>query len=224
MTDLGKRIKEARLKIGLKQKDLASILELTPQSVSGWERGVTYPQVELYEVIARTLKVSKDWLFFYKEENKHNGQDKSREKNSLWIDTFNAPLYSDISASAGHGAFNECTSREFYPLPSCVVANQFNKSDIICINCHGDSMEPIIKNRSILAVNTSMKTIQDGGVYVLSVHNLLRVKALFLDSKGVIIRSYNPEYKDECISFNEYHEDSNFEIIGKVFWYSSILN
>ncbi|MGD6739538.1 helix-turn-helix domain-containing protein [Photobacterium leiognathi subsp. mandapamensis] len=70
MKDLGMKIKNERKKRGLKQKDLALLLNVTSQAISGWERGVTFPQLELYERIAIALNVSKDWLFFDDENKK----------------------------------------------------------------------------------------------------------------------------------------------------------
>ncbi|WP_419208009.1 XRE family transcriptional regulator (plasmid) [Photobacterium leiognathi subsp. mandapamensis] len=212
MKDLGMKIKNERKKRGLKQKDLALLLNVTSQAISGWERGVTFPQLELYERIAIALNVSKDWLFF-DDENKKKHND---------ADIFYAPFYSDIEASAGCGRCNEYSEVEEYPLPIQFVTNQYNKESIVCIRCNGDSMEPVISSGSILAINKSLKTINDGSIYVIKIHDVLRVKILQMSTNGIVIKSYNKEYADECVSFDSFSE-SRLEIIGKVIWYSSNL-
>lgn len=205
---LGQKIKSFRLKKGVKQKDFALMLGVTPQAISGWERGVTYPQVELYEKIATTLEVPKSWLFFEEEE-------KSIDKNILFV-----PFYSNIEASAGDGFLNEYSEVEQFPLPKQHLDNQLNKKDIFCIKCCGNSMEPIISDGSILAVNRSMNKICDGGIYLINVGGALRVKVLYIKTSGIVIRSYSNEYEDELITDNEKVE-ATFEVIGKVIWYSS---
>ena len=206
------KIKNERKKRGLKQKDFALLLDVTSQAVSGWERGVTFPQLELYERIAVALNVSKDWLFF-EDENK-------MEHNKA--DIFYAPFYSEIEASAGCGRCNEYSEIEEYPLPIQFVTNQNNKESIECIRCTGDSMEPVITCGSILAINKSLKTINDGSIYVIKIHDVLRVKILHISANGIVIKSYNKEYADECVSFDFFNE-SGLEIVGKVIWYSSNL-
>jgi phage repressor protein C with HTH and peptisase S24 domain len=214
MKSVGEKIKKARLQGGLKQKDFAAKLGLTPQAISGWERGVTYPQVELYKQISSILNVSTEWLFF-------DGENKVKDDTPN-NQVFNVPFYSEVEVSAGNGFYNEYSSVEWYPLPKQCIGNQNNKESIICIRCNGDSMEPIILNDAILAVNTSIKNIHDGSVYIIKIFGALRVKVLYLDSKGIRIKSYNEKYPDECVSI-EMVKNNSIEIVGKVFWFSTCL-
>ena len=212
---IGERVKLFRLKKGLKQKDLAAILEVTPQAISGWERGVTYPQVELYSKIASALDTSKDSLFF--ETTGNNAEHGSRNG------VFYVPFYTDIEAAAGYGFWGgDYPSVERFPLPEQIFTKQFNRSDVFCVRCCGDSMEPIIYGGSILAVNKSVNKISDGSVYLLNAHGALRVKILHVEAKGIVIKSYNPSYEDERISFEEF-ESLQFKIVGKVIWFSTNL-
>ena len=208
MKSIGDKIKIARIKQGLNQKDLAKYLGITSQAVSGWERGISYPQVELYESISKVLNVSKESLFFQKNDIPE-------------IDIINVPFMEDIMASAGNGFINYHTNESYYPLPMTVYQSQKNKDSIICIKAIGDSMEPIIKSGSILAINRSVTNIEDGCLYVIEVQNSLRVKELSISTYGVIIKSYNKVYNDECIDINTFSE--KIRILGKVFWFSSIV-
>lgn len=59
---LGKRIAMLRRQKGLKQDDLASALEVSPQAVSKWENDQTCPDISLLPKLAELLGVSVDEL------------------------------------------------------------------------------------------------------------------------------------------------------------------
>lgn len=59
---IGERIKQARVKAGLTQVDLAAAIGMDPSSVSHWERDVSSPQSESLAAVARALGVTVDSL------------------------------------------------------------------------------------------------------------------------------------------------------------------
>lgn len=59
---IGENIKKIRTVQGLTQEQLAQALEVSPQAVSRWEIGSTYPDIELLPVIAGFFDVSLDEL------------------------------------------------------------------------------------------------------------------------------------------------------------------
>ena len=65
---LGQRIKELREKADLKQLDLANAMQVTPQSVSKWERGENYPDIVGLLKMAKILGVTTDYLLGVTEE------------------------------------------------------------------------------------------------------------------------------------------------------------
>lgn len=50
--NIGNKIRELRKKKGITQEVLASVLSVSPQAVSKWESGLTYPDMEMMPVIA----------------------------------------------------------------------------------------------------------------------------------------------------------------------------
>ncbi len=62
MTDLGSRIKENRLKLGLTQKGLADKLFVTPQAVSRWEKDGIEPPLESLRKMSSIFHISLDEL------------------------------------------------------------------------------------------------------------------------------------------------------------------
>ena len=69
-TTIGKRIAALRREKGLKQDDLAQMMEVTPQAVSKWENDQTCPDISLLPKLAGTLGVSVDELLCGKQEAK----------------------------------------------------------------------------------------------------------------------------------------------------------
>ena len=67
-TTIGKRIAALRREKGLKQDDLAQMMEVTPQAVSKWENDQTCPDISLLPKLAKTLGVSIDELLCGKQE------------------------------------------------------------------------------------------------------------------------------------------------------------
>ena len=65
---IGKRIAALRREKGLKQDDLAQMLEVSPQAVSKWENDQTCPDISLLPKLAKILGVSVDELLSGKQE------------------------------------------------------------------------------------------------------------------------------------------------------------
>lgn len=66
--EFGKRIKEVRVKLGYSQQEVAKILFVTRQTVSNWELGKSYPNLELLASLSDLYEVSVDDLL--KEDEK----------------------------------------------------------------------------------------------------------------------------------------------------------
>ena len=58
----GEILKDLRRKKDITQEELADILGVTSQSVSRWEKGVCYPDMELLPAIANYFNVTVDDL------------------------------------------------------------------------------------------------------------------------------------------------------------------
>ena len=59
---IGKLIKEARIKKGYTQKEIADLLGLTDKAVSKWECGRSFPDITLIKSISRELDISVNLL------------------------------------------------------------------------------------------------------------------------------------------------------------------
>ena len=63
--NIGTKIRELRKKKGITQDMLASVLSISPQAISKWESGLTYPDMAMMPIIAGYFEVSMDMLFDY---------------------------------------------------------------------------------------------------------------------------------------------------------------
>ena len=83
MLYLAENLKKQRISKGLTQEDVASYLNITPQSVSKWERGETYPDITLLPALANIFETSIDLLMgmdaIRATEAKHNIHKKANE-------------------------------------------------------------------------------------------------------------------------------------------------
>lgn len=69
MEELARRIRSQREKRRLRQNDVASALQVSPQAVSKWERGENAPDIALLVPLSRLLGVSVEWILgAYAEE------------------------------------------------------------------------------------------------------------------------------------------------------------
>ena len=62
MQTVGKRLKELRLRLGMTQKQLASLSNITTASLSRYENGVRRIRSDKLAALAQTLDVSVDYL------------------------------------------------------------------------------------------------------------------------------------------------------------------
>ncbi|EJG1885571.1 helix-turn-helix domain-containing protein [Vibrio parahaemolyticus] len=214
MTSVAERIKKKRKLLGYTQAELAVLVNVKPQAVSGWERSINLPKGEQLHALSEALGVTNRWLLYGEELD-------FSDKNEL---VTMVPFYEDILAAAGNGFENqESEVKSFYPLPKEVLIKESNKSSVFCIKAYGDSMSPVLRDGAVLAVNRAKKDIVDGRIYVFHMRGHLRVKLIKNTHKGLIMESYNKDYLDELIPWDEL-EHNNIGVVGEVIWYSSKIN
>lgn len=80
---LGSRISEYRQNSNMTQEELAMRLGVTPQAVSKWERGQSYPDVWLLKDICTVLEVSADSLLG-NERQKINETGDEKQQREIW--------------------------------------------------------------------------------------------------------------------------------------------
>ena len=86
MNDIGSKIRELRIAENLTQENLAAELNVSFQSISRWENGISTPDISLLPIIARFFGVSADYLLGMQDDeneaSKHELEQEYWEKRS----------------------------------------------------------------------------------------------------------------------------------------------
>ena len=97
-----KRIKQARLAVGLSQSALAKKLGIKPQSVQNWENGISSPKTTRFEKLANVLDVSPAWLLHGDERSNLLSHEVNQEellliKQFRRMDTTRRQVFTEIA-------------------------------------------------------------------------------------------------------------------------------
>lgn len=136
-------------------------------------------------------------------------------------DEFEAPYFEDIVFSGGNGYINFDNYNDKKIKYSKFLAKRAGATigKIICTLFKGDSMEELIRDGSIISIDTSKNKVIEGKIYAFQHGELSRVKYLIpRPDGGLIIRSHNSKYKDEIIPPEE---TNDIKIIGWVWNWST---
>jgi SOS-response transcriptional repressor LexA len=177
-------------------KEVANALGISPENFSMLKKRGKIPYEEIAYFCAKR-KISINWILF----------DQNSEEIIHNTDRFSIIKYfKDINASAGGGALNFDENYEVIYIDKKLIDKNLDAIHVV-----GDSMEPTIKDGSIIFIDRSDKNIQNGGIFVISTNSGTFVKRVKLKSTGEIeLISDNKIYPPETIS------SENVEIVGKV--------
>lgn len=134
------------------------------------------------------------------------------------------PIRGDVSASCGNGVYIYDESQTaVYPISEFLLKSLgASVTDTDIIFASGDSMLPEIKDGDALMVDKSKRDIIDGQIYIIRSDGQLLCKRLQkIPPQKIKIVSDNPKYDPYYIDFSNII-DFDFDVIGRVLWYSRI--
>lgn len=235
MNTLAERIKYTREIKNLSQNDVATRAGISQPTYFKIESGLTKKPRNILE-LAQALGVNPTWLATGKGEmhakSSIDGQPLSEVvvKNvEFWEgeaapddDEFEVPYYKDIELLGGDGRLpstDDGRRKIKYGLTAARTSGA-SPNHVICLTLRGDSMEELIRDGSMVAVDRSKTDIREGKIYAFSHGELLRIKYLIKRPDGsLLIRSHNPKYADEIVTGEELN---SIHIIGWV-WNWSVM-
>lgn len=216
-------LKSKREALGISQNKFAKLVGITQSYYNGVERGEIKnpPSEEIIEkfvnlllltpaegeklrylaAIERTPNIILNELKKLTEERKKAHQKAVREQSNK--DAL-IPLFSRISA--GVGVITDEEPIDYISLPGIR-----NLENIFAINVKGDSMEPTIKDQSIILCRQN-GDIKDGDVAAFLVNGESYVKRIKITKNYYALLSDNPNYQPIYV-----YPDDEFKVIGKVF-------
>lgn len=177
-------------------KDVAKALGISPENLSILKKRNKIPYEEIAYFCAKR-KISINWLLF----------DQLNEEVIKETEKFSTIRYfKDINASAGGGAINFDENFEIVYIDKKIIDKNLD-----AINVIGDSMEPTIKDGSIIFIDREDRNIVNGGIFTIRTNGGVFVKRVRVTTQGDIeLISDNKAYPIEKVSKEE------IEIIGKV--------
>lgn len=234
MPTLGENLKKIRKAKGFTQESLSKKSGVKQSVISDLETGTAKTTGSILE-LAAALGVSAETLKKGVVDNSELSAQKSapfysnvqakpviawEAPEDLDSNTYVIIPHVDVKFSAGDGHIVEyepvqnakCSAQTW----DWIQKKRISPKNLITVDIDGDSMEPNIKNGSIVTLDKSINTleqVQSGKVYAIRYGNELKIKRLSRRFDGaLIIDSDNPDYEREIVELDQLEHIS---IIGK---------
>lgn len=196
MLDVGKMIKELRIKKNISQEELANILSVNRATIANYESGRRALTIDKLEELLEALGVN--LTDFFNSNNLETKKIKNEEQRKI-------PILSDVSAGYGKEALEEAT--HWIKLPSVIAKNADFGTFV-----SGDSMEPKINDGDLLLVQ-NIPQLDSGMIGIFLLNDNVFCKRYHYNpiTKETVLKSLNLNYKPIIVT-----NDDDFKIIGKV--------
>jgi len=182
-------------------KDIAAALEINYDNFRKAKARGSIPYYEIMSFLAKR-NISINWFFF------------NQLPESLIEATSNYIILKyqkNVITSAGGGAVNYDINSQPLVIDKQLldhINSSYKYTDILQV--FGESMEPDIKEGSLVFVDKSKKDISTKGTYIVRVKDEIYIKIIKLENDKVILKSKNPLFDDILYSIDE------VDIIGRV--------
>ena len=209
METLAERINTALQTKGLSVNALARQVGVSYPAMRKITKGETLNPKFLFE-IAEALNVSVEWLKTGEGSSENLSDDPSGDH--IRFERL------DVIAALGDGYINNETAEvvDFVHVDKAWAREKLggNLSRIQVITARGDSMQGTIEDGDVLFVDTSVRSFEGEGIYLLSFADGLKAKRLQASvSGGLLVISDNPLYHTETIENDKLEK---LTICGKV--------
>lgn len=204
----GAKLKQKREELGMKQSEVARLLDINRSSYFSWENGRAVPNKANLKKVSEILGVTEE--FFYEEEiamlykQLHStNQTKAmnyvkdlvnKQSNIIAISIFPYRVYESLSAGIGSSVYNDQNYDTVYFNEE--LAHDFASW------ISGDSMEPKYQNGSVALIRETGFDY-DGAVYAVVCNSQTYIKRVFREEHGLRLVSLNPKYEDIFLSYDE---------------------
>ena len=196
-------ISESKLGGKVFDKDVAQALHIPQATFATMKKRNSIPYEEILEFCA-LKKISVNWLFF------DQAVDMLKAETEKF---FHIRYFADIRASAGGGADVFDESYEMITIDAKIMYTMVGTGDreLEAIHVDGESMEPTLKDGSIVFIDRSGTRIDKEGIFIASTTAGLFIKRIRQRADGMIeLISDNKNYMPEVLSPEE------VAIVGKV--------
>lgn len=226
-SNVGSRLQKWRESLGLKTRGAMAVILDRPEGTyplstyRNHEMGISEPSGDQLRRLAHA-GCDIAWLITGEGEPRQ-GRFSSQIPTSDDEGTVSIPHYA-VHLSAGNGrSAAEFDELERLVLPADWVRRVFGRppDHLVLASAAGTSMEPTIRDRDLLVVDTADQRLISGRIYALVVGDSLLVKRIERTLRGqIFLRPDNPAYQTE-----ELTEDlaDTVRILGQVIWHGGSL-
>ncbi len=180
-------------------KDIATALDINYDNFRKQKARNSIPYYEIMSFLAKR-NISINWFFF------------NQLPESLIENTSNYIILKyqrNIIGSAGAGAINYSINTEPLILDKQLldyINSSYKYTEIIKV--FGESMNPLIKDNSLIFIDTSIKDIKDKNIYAVNLTGEIFIKQIIIKKDYYYLTSINPDYEDIKVK--------DLVVIGKV--------
>lgn len=202
------RFRAVRMHLGLSQPDMSAKLGLSKNCWQTYELGKSLPGTSIYQSL-RDLGFSANWILFGEGGMLSSGG-KSCDYKSL-------PKYSFLPQPGRCGCLAEsvgslCFSDEFLR-----VELKSSPENLALLVSEGDAMVPTINPGDLLIVDTTKRSLNGDGLYVLNLFGGCLVKRVQSLVNGTVkIISDNPAYEVQVIDGSDF---DHLYVAARVVWH-----
>lgn len=231
MNTSGDRFKALLKEVNLKPTEFAKFCNAKPQHVNNWyKRGVPLWRMDEF---ARLLSVNSKWLYTgegpkYPTNRQHTAAYATTETIGIYKDQLQSadveiPCYKDASTQADSNKSIEVSGHSVRLPRHYLESLEVDPDQAVCAPMIGNSMAERIQDGSTIAIDRGLSQIVDGEIYALQHHGRLRVNYLYRLPAGALrLHSHNnAHYPDEIFSAEQI-KAQNIQILGWVFWWSTL--
>jgi len=189
---LGEKIRIARIKKGLTQKELAALIDAKHTAVSNWENNINKPDADTIELLCTTLDVEPNYFFNLQTSVHDDGVSSSILTPSTMV---HVPIVGRVAAGDGCYAHEDIEGYEVLPAELLSGGHKY-----VLLRVKGDSMYPKILEGDLVLLQCQT-SVDSGSIAVVTVD----------DEDGVIKKVKYDKDHIELISENPYYPPRVFE-------------
>ena len=220
--EAGNRLRQWRESREWSRETLAKAIGVSLGTLQEHERGATIPKIGPLRRLA-DLGFDPTWFVTGREGDEPSRMPVPVAPPPLPPETVSIPHYA-VQLSAGNGRpAAEFEDLERLVLPAAWVRRVFGRpaAHLVLAGAAGTSMEPTIRDRDLLVVDTADQKLTAGRIYALVVGDTLLVKRIERTLRGqVFLRPDNSAYQTEELTPDL---ADTVRVLGQVIWHGGSL-
>lgn len=207
--EVAKRITQRREQLSLTQTDLAHELDVTPQAVQQWEKGVTSPRGKRLQKLAEILKVEVTYFF----ENRGISITDSTHRFDSNVEFINIKMIPVLTWEQAEG-WTEAMVADAKDIKEWIPADVDIGSGAFGLIVRGESMAPYYLDGDRIQVRTNVQkeSLRDGDLIIASYNGDTTFKKLVVDGKKQFLQALNKDWGGRY----SVEVDGDLKIIGLV--------